>query len=95
MLQLLHLRFDVILDSPEPRQSQSSITLSASSHQPDWRLWQQPAETEEDDTEEAEGGVVEVDGDDQANAETQEPAQAGAALVEGGQRIPVADEANL
>ena len=72
LLQLLHLRFDVILDSPEPRQSQASITLSASSHQPDWRLWQQPAETEEDDTEEAEGGVVEVDGDDQANTETQQ-----------------------
>ena len=83
-LQLVHLRFDVILDSPEPRQSQASITLSASSHQPDWRLWQQPAETEEDDTEEAEGGVVEVDGDDQANTETQQKANVGTANVEGG-----------
>ena len=85
LLQLLHLRFDVILDSPEPRQSQASIALPASSHQPDWRLWQQPAETEEDDTEEAEGGVVEVDGDDQAHTETQHPAQVDTASIEGGQ----------
>ena len=84
LLQLLHLRFDVILDSPEPRQSQASITLSASSHQPDWRLWQQPAETEEDDTEEAEGGVVEVDGDDQANTETQQKPNVVGTNVEGG-----------
>ena len=83
-LQLVHLRFDVILDSPEPRQSQASITLPASSHQPDWRLWQQPAETEEDDTEEAEGGVVEVDGDDQTQAETQQPANVDTVSVEGG-----------
>ena len=83
-LQLVHLRFDVILDSPEPLQSQASITLSASSHQPDWRLWQQPAETEEDDTEEAEGGVVEVDGDDQANTETQQKANVVGTNVEGG-----------
>ena len=82
MLQLLHLRFDVILDSPEPRQSQASIALPASSHEPDWRLWQQPAETEEDDTEEAEGGVVDVDGDDQANTETQQKANVGTANVE-------------
>ena len=83
-LQLVHLRFDVILDSPEPRQSQASITLSASSHQPDWRLWQQPAETEEDDTEEAEGGVVEVDGDDKANTETQQKPNVVGTNVEGG-----------
>ena len=82
LLQLLHLRFDVILDSPEPRQSQASIALPASSHEPDWRLWQQPAETEEDDTEEAEGGVVDVDGDDQANTETQQKANVGTANVE-------------
>ena len=84
MLQLLHLRFDVILDSPEPRQSQASITLPASSHQPDWRFWQQPAETEEDDAEEAEGGVVEVDGDDQANTETQQKPNVVGTNVEGG-----------
>ena len=72
-----------------------SFVFSATFQEPNGRLGQQPAEEEEDDTEEAEGGVVEVEGDDQANAETQEPAQAGAALVEGGQRIPVADEANL
>ena len=84
LLQLLHLRFDVIVDSPEPRQSQASIALPASSHQPDWRLWQQPAETEEDDTEEAEDGVVEVDRDDQANAETKHPANVNAVSVEGG-----------
>ena len=83
-LQLVHLRFDVILDSPEPRQSQASITLSASSHQPDWRLWQQPAETEEDDTEEAEGGVVEVDGDDKADTETQQKPNVVGTNVEGG-----------
>ena len=84
LLQLLHLRFDVILDSPEPRQSQASITLSASSHQPDWRLWQEPAKAEEDDTEEAEGGVVEVDGDDKADTETQQKANVVGASVEGG-----------
>ena len=84
MLQLLHLRFNVIVDSPEPPQSQASITLSASSHQPDWRFWQEPAETEEDDTEEAQGGVMEVDGDDQANTETQQNANVGTANVESG-----------
>ena len=83
-LQLVHLRFDVILDSPEPRQSQSSITLPASSHEPDRGLWQEPTETDEDDTEEAEGGVVEVDGDDQANTETQQPANVDTISVEGG-----------
>ena len=84
LLQLLHLRFDVIVDSPEPRQSQASITLPASSHQPDWRLWQEPAKTEEDDAEEAEGGVVEVDGDDQANTETQQKPNVVGTNVEGG-----------
>ena len=71
------------------------LTLPASPHEPDRGLWQEPAQEEEEDTGQAQGGIVEVEGGDQANAETQQPAQAGAALVEGGQRIPVADEANL
>ena len=70
-----------------------SFVCSATFQEPNGRLGQKPAEEEEDDTEEAECGVVEMDGDNQANAETQHPAQAGAALVKGGQRIPVADEA--
>ena len=82
-LQLVHLRFDVILDSPEPRQSQASIPLPSSPHEPNRGLWQEPTETEEDDTEEAEGGVMEVDGDDQANTETQQKANVGTANVEG------------
>ena len=94
-LEFLHLRSNVVVVTPEPGECLPGLTLSASPHEPDRGLGQQPAEQEEEDTEDAQGGVVEVEGDDQANAETQEPAQAGAALVKGGQRIPVADEANL
>ena len=84
LLELLHLRLDVILDSPEPGQSEASVALSAPPHEPDRGLGQQPAEEEEEDTEEGQGGVVEVEGDDQAQAETQQPAQADAAGVESG-----------
>ena len=72
-----------------------SFVFSATFQEPNGRLGQQPAEEEEDDTEEAEGGVVEVEGDDQANAETQQPAQADAAGVQGGQSTAVADQADL
>ena len=60
------------------------LTLSASPHEPDRGLRQQPAEEEEDYTEDAQGGVVEVDGDDQADTETQQKANVVGASVEGG-----------
>ena len=72
-----------------------SFVFSATFQEPNGRLGQKPAEEEEDDTEEAEGGVVEVDGDDQANAETQHPAQVDTASIEGGQRTPVSDQADF
>ena len=84
LLELLHLRLDVILDSPEPGQSEASVALSAPPHEPDRGLGQQPAEEEEEDTEEGQGGVVEVDGDDQAHTETQQPAHVDTVSVEGG-----------
>ena len=84
LLQLLHLQFNVILDTTEPLQCWASLTLSSISHQPDWRFWQEPAEAEEDDTEEAQGGVVEVDGNDQADTKTQQPANVDSISVEGG-----------
>ena len=84
LLELLHLRLDVIPDSPEPGQSEASVALSSPPHEPDRGLGQQPAEEEEEDTEEGQGGVVEVEGDDQTQAEPQQPAQADAAGVEGG-----------
>ena len=83
-LEVLHLRSNVVVVTPEPGECLPGLTLSASPHEPDRGLGQQPAEEEEDDTGEAEGWVVEVDGDDQANAETKHPANVDTVSVEGG-----------
>ena len=42
------------------------------------------AETEKDDTEDAECGIVDVDRDDQADTQTQQPANVDPISVEGG-----------
>ena len=83
-LEVLHLRSNVVVVTAEPGECLPGLALSASPHQPDRGLWQQPAQEEEEDTEEGQGGVVEVEGDDQTQAEPQQPAQADAAGVEGG-----------
>ena len=84
LLQLLHLRFNVIVDTTEPLQCWASFTLSAISDEPDPGFWQKPTETEKDDTEEAECGIVDVDRDDQADTQTQQPANVDPISVEGG-----------
>ena len=84
LLQLLHLRFNVIVDTTKPLQCWASFTLSAISHEPDRGFWQKPTETEKDDTEEAECGIVDVDRDDQADTQTQQPANVDPISVEGG-----------
>ena len=81
--------------STKPLKSSPGFFLLPSPHQPDWRLRQLPAETQEDEAGEAESEVEILNRYHEAEAEANQPAAVRVECVEAGKVTSEGDEADL
>ena len=92
---LLQLWLGVVFSASEPLECPPRLPLPAPPQQPRRGLGQPPAQHEEEEAGRGEGGVVELDGHREAQAEAEQPAAVGVEGVEGGEVAAESDEADL